>query len=248
MENLLSLYTDNKNGIELAKDILYFLGFMGGIKLFLNWNFEKKKKRISENLKFRDELEGQLQQYVLDKYQNDIKDIGIRFVHWKNYPWGLKNDGFKHSLWLRNLGEGVMPSGWIDNTGVNISEHLWFYGKSVYVDSDGIFFFDKAGRAVKGFEELNNVCWILHMPFTNIVNFDFKEFIEYEPVFYIRYPYTKIKKLYDDNYIIREKPGEEYYRAELSRSMQIKKPNSIKHWYLRLSIFLKSKDSIATPK
>ena len=241
MEKLLTFYVCNKDWIDFVKDLVFFAGAVGLIKLLINWNFEKKKQRISENLRFRDEVEDKLQQYVLDKFKNGIKDIGIRLVHWKNYPWKLENDGFKHTLWVRQIDERTMPSGWIDNTGVNFREDPWFLGNSIYLDRNGIFFFDKVGQTFKGFQELKDVCWRLHMPFTNIINFDFKEFIEYEPVFYIRYPYKKYEKLYDDNYIIREKPGNRYFRTELMRSRQIKKPNSAKHWYLKLSILLKAK-------
>jgi len=131
-----------------------------------------------------------------------------------------------------------MPSGWINKTGLNFQENIWFTGKSIYVDKDGIFFFAPKGETYDNFEELADKCLIQHMPFSSIINYDFKEYIEYEPVFYIKYHYTKYSKLYSNHLIVREKAGKNYFSHELDRKLQISKPKSIQHLYIKLKIWL----------
>ena len=74
------------------------------------------------------------------------------------------------------------------------------------------------------------------MPFTSIVNFDFKEIIEYEPVFYIKYYYTNYKKLYSQHYVIKEKLGNNYLRIELDNKNKLEKYSFISYKLLQLKI------------
>lgn len=240
MEHILLYYLENKSWIELGKDLVYFVGAAGIIGYLYNWNFKNKTQQIEQDLKIRDALEDKLQKYVIEKHKNGIKDIGIRFIHWKNYPWRLENDAFKHLLLARSYDKNTTPSGWIDKTGINFEEHLWFSSTSIFVDKDGIFFFATEKGPYKGFKELKNICLVIHMPFSSIVNFDFKEYIEYEPIFYIKYPYTKYKKLYDSRYVVREKPEDHYFQRELNRNLKIKKYHSVKYYYLKLRVLCKS--------
>lgn len=238
MECILGFYLRNKDWIDLIKDLVFLLGAFGVVRYLITWNYKSKVSQIERDLNFRDNLEHKLQDYVLEKHKNDIKDIGIRFIYWKNYPWSLENDAFKHYLFVRSFDNNVMPSGWIDKTGINFQKHFWHSSTSIYVDANGIFFFAPENGSYIGFKELKNKCLVKHMPFSNIVNYDFREYIEYEPVFYIKYPYTKYKKLYDSQYIVREKLDDNYFQEELKGNLQIKKPNCIKHHYLRLKFFI----------
>lgn len=215
METILSWYKDNEALINLIKDIVYFLGAFTLFKYLWSWNFNRKTEKIESNLKFRERIEIALDDYVIEQNRSNIKDIGIRFVYWKNYPWNLKNDGYKHFLNVQYHNNQLLASSWIDNTGIYFQEHLCWGSSSVYIDAIGIFFFAPKSRVYEGFEEHKNKRLVVHLPFTNIVNFDFREKIEYEPVFYIKHPYSKYKKLYSRKYLIREKLDDNYFCLEL---------------------------------
>ena len=96
METILSWYKDNGTFINFIKDIVYFLGAFTLIKYIWNWNFIRRTEKIESNLKFRERIEAALDEYVIEENKNGRKNIGIRFVHWKNYPWDIQNDGYKH--------------------------------------------------------------------------------------------------------------------------------------------------------
>lgn len=243
MESLLAFYLQHQEWINLIKDITFFAGaltFFRGAYLFFkylrNRKFKEKSEDIDKNIKFREQLEPALNEYIFDTAKG-TKDICIRFVHWKNYPWNLDEDGFKFLLRINYI-EKPPHYGWIDNTGVNFEEPIWFCGNSVYLDENGLFFFDKKGQTHKGFKEYSDVVLVLHMPFSNIVNYDFRERIEYEPVFYIKHPYIKWKKLYSDQINIRERQGKDWVNIELSQSKMIKKYSALNYRLFKLKYFV----------
>lgn len=223
METILCWYKDNEILINFIKDIVYFFGAFTLLKYLWNWNYARKTGQIESNLKFRERIESALEDYVIKTNKNAIRDIGIRFVYWKNYPWHLNDDGYKHLLKIEYHDNLLLNSSWIDNTGIYFQEHLWFTSSSVYVDADGIFFFAPSENRYKGFTEYRGKRLIVQLPFTKIVNFDFREVIKYEPVFYIRHHYTEHKKLYSHKYQIREKLGDEYTYLELDNRKKISK-------------------------
>lgn len=229
MEAILCLYKENKTLINFIKDAVYFLGAFTLIKYLWNRNYLRKTGQIESNLQFRGRIEVALDDYVIEKNKNRIKDIGVRFVHWKNYSRSLQSDGFKHLLKVEYHHDQLLLSSWIDNTGIYFQEHLWFTSSSVYIDANDIFFFGPGDQNHKGFTEHKNKRLIVHLPFTNIVNFDFREYIEYEPVFYIKYPYTSYRKLYSRYYEIREKSGEDYSICKLDRKKQLSRYSWIGH-------------------
>lgn len=229
MNYLLKLYLSQQNWINLAKDAVFFFGAYKIIAYIWNLNFLAKTGKIEKDLKVRESLEEKLNCYVLEQHKNGIKDIALRFIYWKNYPWKLHDDGYKHCLAINYNGDHVLPSGWIDKTGINFQEHLWFFCQSIYVDKSGIFFFAPKDGSYKGFEELKEKRLFMHLPFSNIVNFDFKEFIEYEPVLYVKHVYHNHRKLYDRTYVCREKLGEGYFRLQLDRRYQICKYSFLRY-------------------
>ena len=79
METILCWYKDNETLINFIKDIVYFLGAFTLIKYLWNWNYNRKTAQIESNLKFRERIESALEDYVIEKNKNGIKDIGIRF-------------------------------------------------------------------------------------------------------------------------------------------------------------------------
>lgn len=240
MNWLLDFYIVNEDWISLAKDVAFFLGFLGFfvlLKFLWNFRFDRKSRTIRENLEFREKMESTLKPYIFDKAKG-TKDIAIRFVHWKNYPANLSDDGFKRHLRIQY--EDDKPwHGWIDNTGINFEDgDIWFLGNSVYVDKNGISFIGPKGNEHDGFEEISNIMIVFHLPFTNIVDFDFREYIEYEPVFYIRYPYTNFRKLYDDEIVLRERQGNEYFSRALSLRKLMRKYSWTKYQLLKLKFLL----------
>lgn len=236
---IIEAYNNNQEIISLIKDIIFFLGFIGFIKFIINWRYNKKTKEIENNLNFRAKIEDKLNEYVLEKNKNKV-GAGIRFVYWENYPWRLDDDAYKHALWVTNTDERTLPSGWIDNTGINFYESLFFFSRRVFIDKNGIFFFSDKNSKYKGFKAIKKgQSLVLHMPFSKIVNYDFKEYIEYEPIFYIKHKYNNWKSLYDSKYILREKIGEDYFRLELNSKLKIEKPYTLKHIFLVIFINVK---------
>jgi len=237
MKIILDTYLEHQDWIKLIKDIVFLFGAYYLIRYIFNKNFTDKSKAIRENLESRAALENHLTKYVLSKHKNNV-EIAVRFVHWKNYPYNLENDAFKHELFTYPKENGIMPSGYIDNTGINIVEHTWFCSQSTYVDKKGIFFIASKGQYFSDFKEFQNTVLVLHLPYTNIVNYDFREIIEYEPVIYITAPYTNFKKLYDDKVVMRNKPGEEYLNINLNQKNMMKKHSWLRYQSFKFKMFL----------
>jgi hypothetical protein len=230
MDWTLSTYLEYKNWIDLIKDLVFFAGAYVFFKFLKNKKFTDVSEQIDKNLRFRRRIESELNDYVYKMYK---RDIAIRFVHWKNYPWKLDHDGYSHFLFCRSFDNKTLPFGYIDNTGINFQEAVLLDSKSLYVDDNDIFFFDHKSKIIHGFREISDCIMVLHLPYQNIVNFDFRECIEHDPVFYIKYPYDKRRKLYDDQIIIREKHGTPF-RHELSFKNMLHKYTPLR--YLRLKI------------
>ncbi len=228
---MIELYLRYQNYINLAKDIIFFLGAWKIFSYLINKKFQDTCNQINENLALREKIEPQLKEFIQGEGRC------IRFVHWKNYPWSLAEDGFKFLLRINY--ENNKPSyGWIDNTGINFEEPpLKFLSQSVYLDKNGIFFIAEKNKKFKNFQEIR-CSFIVHLPFRNILNFDFKERIEYEPVFYTRYYYMDWKRNYDDLVILREIKGEEWLRYELSQKRMLKKYSLAGYIFLKIKLFI----------
>lgn len=241
MDEVLEIYLKYQYWINLIKDLAFLAGavtFFRGAYLFFayiqNRSYTEKAIEIDKNINFREKLEPKLNDYIFDAAKG-TKDISIRFVHWKNYPWKLDDDGFKFLLRINYL-EKTPHYGWIDNTGIYLEEPIWF-SNSLYIDNNGIFFIDKKDQKHKGFTEIADAVLVLHMPFSNIVNYDFRERIEYEPVFYIKHQYLNWKKLYNDKVSVREKHGTEYKNIELSQSKMIRRFSKFSYKIMQLKLF-----------
>ena len=233
---IIDLYLRYENQINLVKDLIFFAGAYKIFAYLKNKKFQDSCREINENLKFREKIEPQLEEFIRD---SEIKDISIRFVHWQNYPRKLSDDGYK--LLLRINYDNDKPwYGWISNTGINFEQPLKFFSKSVYLDKNDIFFIADKDQKFKNFKEIR-CTFILHLPFKNIINFDFKERIEYEPVFYTRYFYTNWKKNYDDLVILRELKGSEYFHYELSQKRVLKKYSLARYIFLKIKLFFSYK-------
>ena len=253
MNSLIEFYVSNKNWIDLIRDVVFFAGAITLITGSVAWFRFLSKKRFTDisaairsDLEFREKLEPLLKEHVLEDAKHDVRGTGIRFVYWKNYPRQLNDDGYKEHLWIRyHTTQPLKPfiESYIDNTGVFIQSPLWPGGWSVYVDKNNrCFFVDSKDKKIKGFREISDCVIVYHLPFTNIVGFDFREYIEYEPVFYVRYRYYKRKKLYDDQIVLRRSEfrktkESDFLSLELSQKNWMKKYSRLKHAFLRCKLF-----------
>lgn len=133
MDWILNTYIEYKNWIELTKDAVFLAGAITLVKILWHKRFTDRAKEIKENLEFRDRIESNLNDYVREKAKNKVS-IAVRFVHWKNYPHNLNNDAFPHKLFIYPHEDNVLPSGYIDNTGINFEVSIWWLSNSTYVD------------------------------------------------------------------------------------------------------------------
>lgn len=225
------------NLILLLTSILALFSLGSFIVSLFSRKFNSVAEKIKKNLELREKLEIQLSDYIRDNFPG-TGDVGIRFIYWKNYPWNIDQDAYK---FLLHINDRTSPPfyGWIDNTGVSFEEHIWFYGKSVYVDERGIYFISKVGENNKGFVEYRNARIIKKIPFDNIVNFDFRERVEYEPIFYTRYKYDN-KRIWDDEIFIRNRDGEKYFKIKLKIKYKITSYSFLKYQFFKLYHYFSS--------
>lgn len=245
MKRLLEIHEHWKPWIDLIQDLVFFLGvipFFIAIFKFIKFlkarDFLATSEKIETNLRFRERIEPKLESYVLEKNRNGIKDIGVRFIYWKNYPSQISNDAYKHLLRIEYYDSNILGASWINNTGIYFQEHLWYSKTSAYVDQNGIFFFAPSGGTYKYFTEHENKCLVIHLPFANIVNFDFEEKIQYEPIFYTKVPYDDFGGLYSQIYTLRERIDDPYFRLELDRRKRIKKYTLFLYTTMRIKLWI----------
>ena len=238
----LSVHQSWKPSIDCIQDIAFFCGIFGIIKFIINYNFNKKTSEIQINLEKRKELGQFLTDYVYEKYKNNKKDIAVRFIYWKNYPWKLDDDGYKEHLYYDTNNGVTLPGGFISKTGINFVQHIWFFSKSVYVNKEGLYFIDDKGKQFKRFKEVEGKnIFVFELPFRNIINFDFEDKLEYEAVFYTRYKYDNLN-LYNDDVYLRNFDNDKYINIKLRKRDNINRPNSFKHLCLALYyLFCKKK-------
>ena len=151
MNNLIEFYKCHQDWINLIKDFVFFMGAFTLVKYLWNKRFNDQSALIEHALLKRERLEKELNEYVYEKHKNKV-GIGIRFIFWKNYPDDLNDDAYAHEIFTYPREENVLPSGFINKTGVNFIEPLWRYSQSVYVNQSGIFFFDKKGKNIQVFK------------------------------------------------------------------------------------------------
>jgi len=241
---LVNLYKNNIDGINCIQTMIWFIkipieiyGIYSIIKYILNANFIRKREEIDSDLKIRNQIESSLQSYVFKENRNGRKDIGVRFVFCESYPENVEHDGYKQYLKIEYHDKQIIGSSWLDKTGIFFEENIWYSGDSIYIDSNKIFFVARKGQHYERFTEYKNKRIIKHLPFTNIINVDFKEIIEYEPVFYTKYPYID-KKLYSPLYIVRERVDDEYLQIELEAKKLLTRYTWTRYMLLQLKLNL----------
>ncbi len=224
---------------ELAANLIVIIGAIPFLLWLRRFSFERKKKQIKDNLVIKENIKEKLREHVDGYDRSKPHDIGIRLVHWKNYPWKLEDDGYKQLLYYdtnldKRLDHGVE---FLTNTGILVDEHIWFFDNALYLGKYGTYVVDKSGRKLAGFEEVKQrVKLVKTLQYKHIINWDFEEKIEYEPVFYVRYPYTK-RKLFEDDFFAQNYDDDGikkglYLHKWLNRRNRVKSSRSIKYLYL----------------
>ena len=243
-----------KDSIEILKDIAFVISIFPIVIVVRKYLFNKKKEEIANNLKIRKEIQKKLLEYANGYDRSTPHPIGIRLVHWKNYPWKLEDDGYKQILYYDvDMDKFCQPqANFLSNTGILIESALWHFSKSVYLGKYDIYIIDKKGKKIRGFQEIEQDTKLVHtLKYKHIINWDFEEKIEYEPVFYTRYKYSN-KKLFENDFIIRNfygrrmpapenRTGGEYLCEVLNRSNKVSSNRSLKYFYLLIKYKFKNK-------
>lgn len=246
-------YNNIKNIIDIIQDIVFIIGIFPIIVFVKNYLFNKKKEEIAGNLQIRKDIKEKLLEHANEYDRSSPKSVGIRLVHWKNYPWKLNNDGYKQILYYDvNMDKICHPrENFLSNTGILIEEDLGWFGKTVYKGKYGVYFIAKKDKIFRGFEEIKqDIKLVYTLKYKHIINWDFEEKIEYEPVFYTRYKYNN-QKLYENEFIVTNFYGERMPASEnrvkgtflwqqLNRKNKVSSNMSLKYFYLIIKYKLKN--------
>lgn len=201
---------------------------------------------MENDSKLYGEVHDKLKEYVEDfgAAPKNMRDIGIRLLYMKNYPYNLDKDGFRFMLYYYFITERHQPSGYISGKGLHVMEHLWFWEEAIYYNSkNGKWFIDKKGRSIRGYHELNYKQLVKRIPFANIFGYDFNSdwADKGEPVFYTKYRYTDWKLYADDLEAVTNDNGkypldrislQKNKRARRVRTLFLKLKNRIKGYFM----------------
>lgn len=233
----------------IIANIIVIAGTVPAIIVARKYFFEKKKKEIQDNLAVRKSIRDKLVEHADGYDRSEPHDIGIRLVYWKNYPWKLDDDGYKQLLYYdTNMDKVIKRRGaeFLTNTGILLDEHIWIFSQSLYLGKFGTYIIDESGKKIAGFSEVpQRVKLVRTLRYKHIINWDFEDKIEYEPIFYTRYKYTS-KKLYEDelfaqNYDDIGTKNHSYFREDLNRRDRVRNNHSIKYRFLMISGWLRTK-------
>ncbi len=209
--NIVNWYVQHKDQLDLLKDILFaigliatFYGYFKFLKFLTQRGSLNKRLEMENDAKMYNEVQGKLKDFVdsyRDASEENRRDIGIRLLYIKNYPYKLENDGFSQMLYYYFMSEYHKASGYVSTTGLYVMEHLWYFGNSIYYNpKNEKWFIDKKGLKFKKYRELKHRQLVKRIPFANILGYDFNSdwADKGEPVFYTKYKYYKWKLFAND--------------------------------------------------
>jgi len=239
MEKVLNWYTQNKDYIDLSKDIVFvvgavatFVGFYQFIKFLIERKILNKRQEMDNDARLYREIYSKLKAYV-DSYevtQEKLRDMGIRLLYIKNYPYKLDNDGFRQELFYYVFDAGHKANGYISGKGIYILNFLRYFDNCVYVNpKNGKWFIDEKGRSFRKYKALKYEHLLMRIPFANIFGYDFDSdwSDKGEPVFYTKYKYTDWRLFADDMEALTLKNGEyPYNRFSLRKSKRTRRIRS----------------------
>ena len=245
-------YVQHKNDIDFIKDIIFaigliatFYGYYKILRLLTQRKLLNKRQEMEYDSKLYTEIKDKLKEYIeeFDMAPKNLRDVGIRLLYIKNYPYNLDNDGFPFMLYYYFITERHQPSGYISGKGIYVMEYLWSWGGAVYYNGDnGKWFTAKKGLTFKGYQELPNKQLVKRIPFANILGYDFNSdwADKGEPVFYTRYRYTDARLYADELDAVSNDNGEypldrvslqESKRAKRIRTFKIRITNKAKAYF-----------------
>lgn len=229
-------YAQHRNYIDFVKDILFaigvfatFYGYFKFLKFLTQRKMLNKRQEMENDSRLYNEIHGKLKEYVQDfgATPSNLRDIGIRLLYMKNYPYDLENDGFRFMLYYYFLTEHHQPGGYISGKGVYVMEHLWFWEGAIYCNpKNGKWFTDKKGRSFRKYRELEHKQLVKRIPFANILGCDFNsDWAEKgEPVFYTKYRYTDWRLYAEDLDAVTNDDGQyPLDRVSLQKSKRVKR-------------------------
>jgi hypothetical protein len=203
-------YVQHQNDIDFVKDIIFaigviatFYGYFKVLRFLTQRKMLNKRQEMENDSKLYAEVHDKLKEYVQDfgMTTKNLRDVGIRLLYMKNYPYNLENDGFRFMLYYYFITEHHQPSGYISGKGLYVMEPLWFWSEAVYCNpKNGKWFTGKKSQSFRGYHELKYKQLVKRIPFANILGYDFESdwADKGEPVFYTKYPYTDWKLYADD--------------------------------------------------
>jgi hypothetical protein len=210
LNNIVQWHIDHQDYINLFKDLLFaigviatFYGYFKFLKFLARRKTLNKKQEMENDLKLYEAIHKRLKEYVddYDAKPNNLRDIGIRLLYMKNYPYNLDKDGFPEMLYYYFMSEHHKASGYISGKGLYVLEHLWFLSQAIYYNpKNEKWFIDDKGKKFKHYKQLKHKQLVKRIPFSNIYGYDFNSdwADKNEPVFYTKYKYYKWKLFADD--------------------------------------------------
>ncbi len=218
--DMVGWYAQHQNDINFVKDVIFaigvlatFYGYIKFLKFLTQRKMLNKRQEMENDAKLYYEVHDKLKEYVEDfgATPTNLRDIGIRLLYIKNYPYNLDNDGFRFMLYYYFMTERHKPSGYISGKGLYVLDYIRYFSSSFYVNpKNGKWFIDKQGRSFKKYRELTHEQLLKRIPFENIFGYDFNSdwSDKGEPVFYTKYKYTDWKLFADDLEAVTMKNGD----------------------------------------
>lgn len=242
LNNIVQWHIENKDYIDLFKDVLFaigviatFYGYFKLLKFLARRKTLNKKQEMENDLRLYNEIYKKLKEHVddYDAKPNDLKDIGIRLLYMKNYPYNLEKDGYSQMLYYYFMSERHKATGYISGKGLYVLEHLWYLSTAIYYNpSNEKWFIDEKGKKFKKYKQLPHKQLVKRIPFSNIYGYDFNSdwADKGEPVFYTKYKYYKWKLFADNMDVVTI--DQEYH---LAHKVSLNKKNRVK----KIKSFLK---------
>ena len=244
MSDILNWYVQNKNLIDLIKDVVFvigasatFVGFYQLIKFLVQRKTLNKRQEMANDARLYVELHDGIKDHVEGyglEYKSHLRDISVILMHIKNYPNNFESDGFKHNLYYYIFDKGHKPSGYISSNGIYVVDFLRQSNQSIYYNfKSGKWFISKENRKIRRYDELNLQHLVKRIPFANIFGYDFhSDWADYgEPVLYTKYKYTSWRLFANEFEALTWKDGE--YPSNKLTLQKSKRARRIRTFFVR---------------
>lgn len=244
MNEIVNWYVENRDYIDLAKDLVFvigaiatFVGFYQFIKFLLQRTTLNKRQEMDNDARLYSEVHDRLREYVEGydlEYKSHLRDINVILLHIKNYPNNFDSDGFRHNLYYYIFDRGHKPSGYITSNGLYVVDFLRQGNQSIYYNfKNGRWFISGENRKFRKYDELKLQHLVKRIPFANILGYDFhSDWADYgEPLLYTKYKYTSWKLFADEFEALTWKDGE--YSSNRLTLQQNKRAKRISTFFIK---------------